>query len=45
MLQRVGDVLGWENVSGGWWVIAVISLLILFMAFLVYRVISGRLNR
>jgi len=31
--------------SGGWWGVAIISLLVLLIAFLVYRTVSSRLNR
>jgi hypothetical protein len=30
--------------SGGWWGVAIISLLVLLIAFLVYRTVSSRLN-
>jgi len=45
MVQRIGSVIGWENVPRDWWVFALIALLILAVAFLIYRTLTNRLSR
>jgi len=45
MLQRIGDVIGWDDASNAWWVIAIISLFVLLVAFLIYRTVSNRMSR
>lgn len=44
MIWRIGSVIGWDNVAGGWWVIVLISGLILFIAFLVYVTVRSKLG-
>jgi len=45
LLWRIGDVIGWEDAAGGWGIIALLVLLIILVAFFIYRAISGRLVR
>jgi len=44
LVLRVGVVIGWENVSGGWWIFALTVLLILIVALLIYRMLISRLG-
>ena len=45
MIQRIGDVIGWDNAGGGWWIIALLAVMILLTAFLIYRSVRNKLNR
>lgn len=44
MVVRIGEVIGWENASSGWWVIAIIVALILLVAYFVYLSVRNKLN-
>ncbi len=45
MIQRIGAVIGWDNIGGGWWVIVLLSGLILLTALVIYRAVKIKLNR
>ena len=45
MIQRIGSVIGWDKVGGGWWVIALLAGLILLVAFLIFVSVRNKLNR
>jgi len=45
MVQRIGTVIGWDKVSSGWPVIALLVGLILLIAFLIYISVRNKLNR
>jgi uncharacterized membrane protein len=45
MIQRIGAVIGWENVGGGWWIIVLLTALILVTAFVIYGAVKNKLNR
>ena len=45
MVERIGEVIGWENAGSGWWIIAIIILLIVLVAFLIYLSVRSRLSR
>ena len=45
MVQRIGAVIGWDKASSGWQVIALLTGLILLVAFLVYMAVRNKLSR
>jgi hypothetical protein len=45
MIQRIGDVIGWDRVAGIWWVIALLAGLILLVALFIYIAVRNKLNR
>lgn len=44
MVQRIGAVIGWNSVSGDWWVITLLIGLILLVAFLIYLAVRNKLS-
>jgi hypothetical protein len=45
MIQRIGAVIGWDNVGGEWWIVVLLAGLILITALVIYRTVKNKLNR
>jgi hypothetical protein len=45
LIQRIGVVIGWDNASHAWPVVGLLILLILLIAFLVYRTVGDKMSR
>jgi hypothetical protein len=45
MIQRIGAVIGWDNVGGEWWIVVLLAGLILVTALVIYRAVKIKLNR
>jgi hypothetical protein len=44
MVQRIGAVIGWSNAGRDWPIFVLLVILILVIAFIVYRTVSGKLS-
>jgi divalent metal cation (Fe/Co/Zn/Cd) transporter len=44
MIQRIGSVIGWHNVTSGWPVIVLLVGLILLVSFLIYKSVRSKLD-
>ncbi len=45
LIQRIGAVIGWDNASRDWPIFVVIILLVLLIAFIVYRTVGNKISR
>ena len=45
LIQRIGAVIGWENAGRDWPVFVLIIILILLIAFIVYKTVSRKITR
>ena len=45
LIQRIGAVIGWENAGRDWPVFVLIIILIILIAFIVYKTVSRKITR